>query len=77
MMNDDNRLAAKRETEANKQPRGVCEYPANGNEPCGMSCATCDYFHMPYMKPRSSRMRHISEVLDEVMRDLSEMRVSQ
>ena len=76
MANVNNRSLAEQKSEASEQMRGVCEYLANGNEPCGMSCAACEYFHVPYMEPRSSRMRHISEVLDEVMRDLSKMRVS-
>lgn len=76
MTNVGNRSLAEQKSGISEQMRGVCEYLANGSEPCGLSCAACEYFHTPFMEPKSSRMRHISEVLDEVMRDLSKMRAS-
>lgn len=59
-----------------EQLKGVCEYPPNGHELCDTRCATCEYCHTSYREPRLSRMRHISELLDEALLDIAEMQKS-
>ena len=59
-----------------EQMRGICEYPVNGHELCDTCCETCEYCHVPYRSSSSSRVRHISGLLDEVLEDLADMRES-
>lgn len=45
---------------------GRCDYPKDSAELCDTQCDRCEYFHLS-----TTRMKHISELINECMTDLA------